>query len=86
MSTLYDGDTARWAEEQAELLRRCDELTTDDELAWLHLADEIEGGVLAREQQDGRFAPAGAGSGVSTPKTVMDEAFGAIMATPPMAR
>ena len=38
----YDTDTARWAEEQAALLRRRANLANNDELDWLHLAEEID--------------------------------------------
>jgi hypothetical protein len=53
MSTLHDTDTALWAEEQAELLRRRAELANCDELDWLHLAEEIEG-VVASEKREVR--------------------------------
>jgi len=53
MSTLYDADTALWAEEQAQLLRRRAELTNSDELDWVHLAEEIEG-VVASEKREVR--------------------------------
>ena len=53
MSTLYDTDTALWAEEQAELLRRRAVLANSDELDWLHLAEEIEG-VVASEKREVR--------------------------------
>jgi hypothetical protein len=48
MSTPHDTDIALWAEEQAQLLRRRAELANNDELDWLHLAEEIEG-VVERE-------------------------------------
>ena len=51
--TLYDTDTARWAEEQAALLRRRANLANNDELDWLHLAEEIEG-VVASEKREVR--------------------------------
>ena len=53
MSTLHDADTARWAEEQAGLLRRRAELANNDELDWLHLAEEIES-VVASEKREVR--------------------------------
>jgi hypothetical protein len=53
IGTLYDADTARWAEEQATLLRRRAELANNDELDWLHLAEEIEG-VVASEKREVR--------------------------------
>jgi hypothetical protein len=53
MSTLYDADTALWAEEQAALLRRRAEQANNDELDWLHLAEEIEG-VVASEKREVR--------------------------------
>ena len=53
MSTLHDTDTALWAEEQAQLLRRRAELANNDELDWLHLAEEIEG-VVASEKREVR--------------------------------
>jgi hypothetical protein len=55
MSTLYDADTALWAEEQAALLRRrAAEQANNDELDWLHLAEEIEG-VVASEKREVRW-------------------------------
>jgi hypothetical protein len=51
--TLYDADTARWAEEQAALLRQRAELASNDALDWLHLAEEIEG-VVASEKREVR--------------------------------
>jgi hypothetical protein len=53
MNTLHDADTARWAEEQAALLRRRAELANNDELDWLHLAEEIES-VVASEKREVR--------------------------------
>jgi hypothetical protein len=53
MSTLHDTDTALWAAEQAQLLRRRAELANSDELDWLHLAEEIEG-VVASEKREVR--------------------------------
>ena len=51
MSTLHDTDTALWAEEQAHLLRRRAELANNDELDWLHLAEEIEGVVTSEKRE-----------------------------------
>jgi hypothetical protein len=51
--TLYDSDTARWAEEQAALLRQRAELASNDALDWLHLAEEIEF-VVASEKREVR--------------------------------
>jgi hypothetical protein len=53
MSALYDRDTARWAEEQARLLRQRAELANNDALDWLHLAEEIEA-VVASEKREVR--------------------------------
>ena len=53
MSTLHDADTARWAEEQAALLRHRAKQANNDELDWLHLAEEIES-VVASEKREVR--------------------------------
>jgi uncharacterized protein DUF29 len=43
MSDLYDSDTARWAEEQAELLRRMGKgERVNDLVDWANVAEEIE--------------------------------------------
>lgn|SRR5690349_8162664 len=44
MSDVYDEDFVLWTEQQAELLRRraAGRLTTDIDLDWLNLAEEIE--------------------------------------------
>jgi hypothetical protein len=44
MSDLYEDDILRWAEGQAELLRRraAGMMVNETELDWAHIADEIE--------------------------------------------
>ena len=50
MSDLYNNDFLRWTERQTELLRRraAGELTNDEGLDWLNLAEEIESVGSAR--------------------------------------